>query len=71
MGDLEDTALALDFAEFVFVAAVGHVLAIDDDARVPRHLVTQGGIDKINDCPGPAMGLGRLVEVLGSRIDTG
>ena len=46
-GELEDAALALDFGERFLAAGVGHVLAIDHDARIAAHLVVQAGVDKV------------------------
>ena len=41
---LEDAALALhqSFTQILLAAAVGHVLAEDDDARIAPHLVLAG-----------------------------
>ncbi len=46
-GELEDAALALDLGERVFAAGVGHVFAVDDDARIAAHLVVQAGVDEV------------------------
>ena len=46
-GELEDAALALDLGERLLAAGVGHVFAIDDDARVAAHLVVQAGVDQV------------------------
>ena len=56
--DLEDAALALDLGQIAFVAAVGHVLAKDQDARVAGHLVPQAGVDEVHHGLGLAMKLG-------------
>ena len=57
-GELEDAALAFDLGERVFAAGVGHVFAVDDDARIAAHLVVQAGVDQVGHglrraCPGP------------------
>src|SRR5271170_3523127 len=51
--ELEDTTLALHqpFTQILFTAAVGHVLAKDDDARIAPHLVLQAGVDEIRHRP--------------------
>ena len=69
--DFEDAALALDLAQIAFVAAVGHVLAKNQDARVARHLVLQAGVDEVDHGLGLAMKLGWMIELLGGRIDAG
>ena len=46
-GELEDAAFALDLGERVFAAGVGHVFAVDDDARIAAHLVVQAGVDEV------------------------
>ena len=46
-GQLEDAALALHLCERLFAAGVGHVLAIDHDARIAAHLVVQAGVDQV------------------------
>ena len=48
VGDLEDAALALDRGQALLAAAVGHVLAEDDDRRVARHLVVQAGVQQVD-----------------------
>ena len=54
-GELEDAALAFDFGERLFAAGVGHVFAVDDDARIAAHLVVQAGVDEVGhgagSCP--------------------
>src|SRR5207249_11570619 len=46
--DLEDTALALDVLQMLLAAHVGHVLAEHHDARIPRHLVLQAGVEQVD-----------------------
>src|SRR5277367_7200084 len=50
---LKDAALALDqsLTQILLAAAVGHVLAKDDDARIAPHLVLQAGVDEIRHRP--------------------
>ena len=47
-GHLEDAALALHVGQVVLAAAVGHVLAEDDDPRVARHLVAQADVEQVD-----------------------
>ena len=44
---LENSAFALHFVRALFAAGVGHIFAIDDDARIAAHLVVQAGIDEV------------------------
>ena len=46
-GELEDAALAFDLGERIFAAGIGHVFAVDDDARIAAHLVAQAGVDQV------------------------
>ena len=46
-GELEDAAFALDLSQRLFAAGVGHVFAIDHDARIAAHLVVQAGVDQV------------------------
>ena len=46
-GQLEDAALALHFVQRLFAAGVGHVFAVDHDARIAAHLVVQAGVDQV------------------------
>src|SRR3989442_11269068 len=50
------------FLEVLLAAGVGHVLAEHDDARVPRHLVLEAGIEQIHHRGGIARELGRSEE---------
>ena len=56
VGGLEDAALALHLVQDLRPAGVGHILAEDQDAGIPRHLVLQGGVDEVDHglrCPWP------------------
>ena len=67
--DLEDAALALHSLERLGAAAVGDVLAEDDDARVARHLVFQRAVDGRDHRVRLAFGLRGRVEGGRRRVD--
>src|SRR5881398_1821443 len=71
--DLEDTALALDVLQMLLAAHVGHVLAEHHDARIPRHLVLQAGVEQVDHSGGiaPELRVVFRVELLGGGIDLG
>jgi len=65
----EHAALALDFGQASLAAAIGDVLAKDDDARVAAHLFRQGQVDLIDHGARLALQARRSRERAGSRID--
>ena len=67
--DLEDAALAGHGRQRARSAAVGHVLAEDDDARVARHLVLERAIDRRDHRVGPAVRRRASGKRVGGRID--
>jgi hypothetical protein len=69
--DLEHAAFASDDLQRLLVAHVGDVLAEHDDARVPRHLVLERGVDRGHHGVGLALRLRLGREVAGRRIDIG
>jgi hypothetical protein len=69
VGHFEHAALARDFAQMIFAAAVGDILAEDDDARVVRHLVAQRPVDRGHHRVRFALTLDRRIERIGRRID--
>ena len=69
--DLEDAALARDRCERVGAAAIGDVLAEDDDARIARHLVLERAVDRGDHRVGLAFGRQRRRERVRRRIDGG
>ena len=48
MRRLENAALALHLPEVLFAAAIGHVLAEDDDVRIAPHLLRQREVDLVH-----------------------
>ena len=71
VGDLEDAALAGHRRQRVRSAAVGHVLAEDDDPRVARHLVLERAVDGRDHRVGSALGRRLGGEGAGGGIDVG
>ena len=67
--DLEHAALAGHVRQRAFAAAVGDVLAEDDDARVDRHFVLQRAIDGRHHRVGLAIDIRVAVEPIRGRID--
>ncbi len=68
-GGFENAALALHLAQVFGAAAIGHVLAEDQDVRIAPHLLAQGGVDEVDHRHGRAMELRLGLERVGGGID--
>ena len=71
--DLEHPALPLHLLEILLPARVGHVLAVHENAWVPRHLVFEAAVQQIHHRRGIPRELGVVfgVELLGGGVDVG
>ena len=70
-GGLEHAALALHLGQRLGAAAVGHVFAEHEDARVAGHLVREGAVDGRHHRDRRVFGRAGDVEAVVRRIDVG